>query len=231
MNPLVRFELQGAVAVITMDDGKANALSHAMMTELGAALDRAEAEAKAVVLTGREGKFCAGFDLSVMMQGPDAAMKMLAEGGELLLRLYLFGMPVVVACNGHALAGGVLLAATGDTRIGVRGAYKIGLNEVANGMPVPVLAYEFARDRLLPSELVAATMQARIYDPDTAVAAGWLDRAVSADELQAAAMAEASALAKLSTTAYRLSKRGMRGKVADYIRANVEQNLQDIRNG
>jgi enoyl-CoA hydratase len=229
MSDMVRFELEGAVAVITMDDDKANALSHDMMTALNAALDRAEAEAKAVVLAGREGKFCAGFDLKVMMQGPEAAMNMLAVGGELLLRLYMFGMPVVVSCTGHALAGGVLLAATGDTRIGARGAFKLGLNEVANGMPVPVLAFEFARDRLLPSELVAATMQARIYDPDEAAAAGWLDRVVEPDALAAASLEEATRLAKLPGTAYRLSKRGMRGKVADYIRANVEKNMADMR--
>ncbi|HUH05349.1 MAG TPA: crotonase/enoyl-CoA hydratase family protein [Kofleriaceae bacterium] len=231
MSELVGFELDGPVAVITMDDGKANALSHDMMAALDGALDRAEAEAKAVLLTGREGRFCAGFDLRVMMQGPEAAMKMLADGGDLLLRLYLLGLPLVVACNGHALAGGVLLAATGDTRIGARGAFKLGLNEVANGMPVPVLAYEFARDRLLPSELVAATMQARIYDPDEAARAGWLDRVVEPDALAAAAREEAARLAALPGTAYRLSKRGLRGKVADYIRANLAKNMDEIRRG
>jgi enoyl-CoA hydratase/carnithine racemase len=84
---------------------------------------------------------------------------------------------------------------------------------------------------LLASELVAATVQARIYDPDEAARAGWLDRVVEPDALAAASREEAARLAALPGSAYRLSKRGLRGKVADYIRANLQKNMDEIRRG
>jgi len=227
----VRFDLRGDVAVITMDDGKANALAHDMIDQLDAAIDRAEDGAKAIVLTGREERFCAGFDLRVMMQGPAAATALVTAGGALLLRLYELGLPLVVACTGHALAGGVLLAATGDTRIGVTGAFKLGLNEVANGLPVPILAHAFARDRLARRELVAATVQARIYDPRGAVAAGWLDRIVEPGQLMDEALAEATALARLPAAAYRLTKRSLRSQTVAHIRATMADDLAALTGG
>lgn len=224
----VHYSLADHVATIAMDDGKVNALSHAMLEQLEAAIDRAQSEAKALVLAGRDGQFSAGFDLRVMMQGPDAAAALVATGGKLLLRLYELPMPVVIACTGHALAGGVLLVATGDTRIGARGAFKLGLNEVQVGMPVPVLAHELARDRLLPTELFAAVAQAKIYDPEAATRAGWLDRVVDAAEVVATAQAEAARLAKLSATAYAATKRSLRRATIQHIRDSMEANLAEL---
>src|SRR5690606_35275794 len=114
---------------------------------MGAALDRAEREAKAVVVLGRPGRFSAGFDLKVMMSSPDAARALVLEGGALLLRVLELPLPVVTASTGHAIAGGLLLLATGDVRLGAGGDFKLGLNEVANGMPVPIFAHELARMR------------------------------------------------------------------------------------
>jgi len=166
------YQLENKVAVIQMDDGKANALSKVMIDGLLAALARAESEASAIVLAGRAERFCAGFDLRVMMSSPQAATELLGAGSDLLLNLYGAKVPLVIACTGHALAGGALVVLTGDYRIGAAGAYKLGLNEVSIGMPVPVLAMELARDRLLPTELTHATLLAKIYDPEGARAAG-----------------------------------------------------------
>jgi enoyl-CoA hydratase len=93
----VTYELDGDVAVITFDDGKANALSHAAIDALNAALDRAAGESKAVVLVGRPGRFSAGFDLSVMNGGVDAVRALVGAGAELSVRMYMFERPVVVA--------------------------------------------------------------------------------------------------------------------------------------
>ena len=227
----VSFELRGNIAVVTMDDGKANALSPAVLDQLDAALDRADAEAKAIVLTGREGRFSAGFDLRVMMSGPEAARDLVTRGGQLLLRCYEIPKPLVIACNGHALAAGALLVATGDTRIGAMGAFKIGLNEVANSMPVPILAHEFARDRLDPRELVASVLQAKIYDPVGAAAAGWLDRTVPPAELEDAAMTEAARLSALPAGAYAITKRSLRRQTIEHIRATLDSNLREIAGG
>src|SRR5579884_1359929 len=121
MEPHLRYELTDGVAVVTMDDGKANALSIAMLEALEGALGRAEKEAKAMVLAGRTDRFCGGFDLKVMMAGPAAATDLLLRGGELLMKLYGAGLPLVIACTGHAMAAGALLVLTGDYRLGARG--------------------------------------------------------------------------------------------------------------
>lgn len=223
---IVRYELADNVATITMDDGKANALSIAMIEQLVAALERAKSEAGAVILTGRPDKFCAGFDLRVMMSGPDQAIDLLRRGSDLLLRLFELPLPLVIAATGHALAGGALVVLTGDHRIAADGAYKIGLNEVAIGLPVPVLAMELTRARLLPTELTRATLLANIYTPTTAVAAGYVDAVASADALATTALAEAKRLAALSKPAFIGTKQRLRQATVDLIRGSFEEDVR-----
>ena len=225
---IVQYAQEGSVALITMDDGKANALAPTMLEALSDAFDKAEKDAKAVVLAGRPGRFCAGFDLKIMMTGPDAAMAMIMQGGELFLRLYEFPKPIIMAVTGHALAGGVLLAATGDLRIGVRGEFKLGLNEVQNSMPVPVLAHELARDRLTAEELLPAVAHAKIYDPESAAVAGWLDRTVDGEKLAEEAMAEATRLGALPGFAYAATKKSLRKQTIAYIRSTLDENLAEL---
>ena len=228
----VTYELDGKTAVIQMDDGKANALSYEMIDALLEALTRAESEASAIVLAGRPERFCAGFDLKIMMSGMDQATKLLTKGSELLLRLYATPRPLVIACTGHALAGGVLVVLTGDWRIGIAGgAYKIGLNEVSIGLPVPVLAMELARDRLSHAELPRATLASTIYTPDDAVRAGYLDEAVPAGELLARAKAEAGRLGGLAKAAYAGTKQRLRGRTIDYIRSSMASDMTSFTVG
>ena len=227
----VTYVLEGSVAIVKMDDGKANALSVAMLDGLLAALTRAETEASAMVLTGRPDRFCGGFDLKVMMTSPDAATKLLQHGSEVLLRLYEATVPLVVACTGHALAGGSLVVLTGDLRIGASGAFKIGLNEVSIGLPIPLLAMEMARDRLVASELVRATLLAQIYNPDDAVRAGYLDEVRSADEVLGRAKAEAARLGALPRPAFRATKTRLRGKTIAHIRATMDEDMRTLLSG
>jgi len=219
------------VAVIQMDDGKVNALSRSMIDALIAAHTRAEQEASAVVLAGRPERFCAGFDLRVMMSNPAAATELLVAGSELLLALYGSSIPLVIACTGHAIAGGALVVLTGDYRIGATGEFKIGLNEVGIGMPVPVLAMELARDRLLPTELVHATLHAKIYKPDAALAAGYLDEVVPADQALERAKAEAARLGAHARAAFRATKTRLRGKTIDHIRTTMADDLRTLMGG
>ncbi len=228
MSDLVRFSIEDGVATLLMDDGKANALSDAMMAGLFAALTRAEAEATALVLAGRPDRFCAGFDLKVMMSGKDAATAMLRMGSDLLMRLYGSPIPIVAACTGHALAGGALVLCTADVRLGIEGPYKIGLNEVAIGLPVPILAMELARDRLAPQEFTRGTLFAQIYDPVGAIKAGYLDALAERDELLGKAQAEAKRLGALSRMAYSASKERMRGRTIKIIRETLESDLSAL---
>lgn len=224
----VTYSLEGSTALVQMNDGKANALGDAMIDALLAALTRAESEASAVVLAGRPERFSAGFDLRVMGSSPAAATALLRRGSELLMRLYESPLPLVIACTGHALAGGALVVLTGDERIGAQGEYKIGLNEVAIGMPVPVLAMELARDRLTPNELPRATMLATIYNPDEAVRAGYLDRAVAPDKVLDTARASAERLGGLSRVAFSATKSRLRGRTVKHIRTSLETDLGEL---
>ena len=228
---VVSYVLEEKLAIVRMDDGKANALSDAMMEGLEGALDRAEREASAIVLSGRPDRFCAGFDLRVMMTGPEAATALLRRGSGMLMRLYGMPLPVVVACTGHALAGGALVLLTADVRLGAEGAFKIGLNEVSIGMPVPDLAMSLARDRLTSTELGAATLQARIYDPLEAVRAGYLDRTVAAADLEPAARAEAARLGALSRSAYAATKARLRGATIAHVRVTLEADMNELLAG
>jgi enoyl-CoA hydratase len=228
---LVTYTLEGTTAVLRMDDGKANALSDAMIEAITAALAKADAEASAIVLAGRAERFCAGFDLRTMMSGPEQAKALLQKGSQLLLALYGASLPLVIACTGHALAGGALVVLTGDVRVAAAGAYRLGLNEVSIGLPVPVLAMELARDRLTAAALPSATLGARIYSPDEAVTAGYVDEVVPPDAVLPRAIAEAARLGALPRSAYRATKARLRGRTIDYIRATMDEDLRTLLNG
>jgi enoyl-CoA hydratase len=225
---LLTYALDGSTAVVTMDDGKANALSNEMIDQLLAALTRAETEAKAMVLAGRPERFCAGFDLKVMMSGPANATALLTRGSELLLRLYAAKVPLVIACTGHALAGGALVVLTGDLRIAAAGTFKIGLNEVSIGLPVPVLAMELARDRIVKPELDRATLMATIYNPEEAQLAGYVDAVVAPGEVIATAIGEAAKLGAFAQQAFRATKQRLRGATIKHIRATMAEDMATL---
>ncbi|MCU0657523.1 MAG: crotonase/enoyl-CoA hydratase family protein [Polyangiaceae bacterium] len=213
------------VALVRMDDGKANALSYEMMDAVEAALAQAEQAGQPVVLTGRAGRFCAGFDLREMMKSPESARNLVTRGADFLLRLYLFPRPLVIACSGHALAGGALTLLTGDLRLCAQGGFRIGLNEVQIGMPVPVLAMELARDRLAPAALQEATLFARIYGPEEARAAGYLDQVVDESALLDAARGAALRLGALPAEAYSKTKTILRERTVNYVRQTLPMDM------
>lgn len=221
MSDIVGHELSNGVLTITMDDGKVNCLSPKMLAELSAAFDRASAEKAVVLWTGREGKFSGGFDLKVFERGGDELRGMLAAGARLAERVLSFPTPVVVACNGHALAMGAFMLLCADVRIGAGGPFKIGLNEVAIGMTVPRFGVEIARQRLAPAHFSLALLTAELYSPERAVVAGFLDRAVPAEELAAAGKEAARALARIDLTAHAATKRHARGQAIDALRAAI----------
>ncbi len=209
------------IASLTMDDGRANALGHAMIGALNAALDEAQSKAKAVLIAGREKRFCAGFDLDVMGSGPENVRKLVTAGAELLLKLYEYPLPVIMACTGHSLAAGGLLLLAGDTRIGTEGDFRIGLPEVAIGMTMPVFGIELARDRLARNRFSEAVTQARIYGPAEAAAVGYLDEVVPAAALMETAKARAAALAALQQPAFANTKRKERQATIALIRSTL----------
>ena len=222
---VVSYELEESLAIVRIDDVKANALSPGLVGAVDEALDRAEKEARCLVIAGRPGRFSAGFDLGVMQQGGDAVRVMVGAGAELAVRLYGFPIPVVMACTGHALAMGAVLLLTADTRLGAEGEFKLGLNEVAIGMTLPVFAVELARDRLSPRYATRAVLEAEMYTPATAVEAGFLDRVVASEALLDEARAEGQRLSQLDPRAHYKTKLALRGGTIGRVRESLSDLL------
>lgn len=176
MSDRVTYRKDDAVAVITMDDGKVNALGPAMQAEISAALDRAESDnAGAVVLAGNGRVFSGGFDLKVFQSGDvQAAIDMLKGGFELSYRLLSFRKPVVAACTGPAIAMGAFLSASTDHRIAAP-AYTFQANEVAIGMVLPYAALEIMKLRLTRSAYQQSAGLAKTFFGESALRAGWVD--------------------------------------------------------
>ena len=167
-----------------------------------------------------------------MGQGMDAARGLVHRGAEMMLRLFTFPAPVVIASTGHAMAGGAVLLLTGDHCLGLSGEYKIGLNEVAIGMPVPIFGLELARHRLDPRHFMAATALARIYDPAGALEAGYLHELARPEELAQRAMERARALAgALKAKAFARTKEQARGPIARHISETLDADLSGFTVG
>lgn len=212
------------VVVVHLDDGKANALSFDTIAAVEEAVAAAEADpaAAAVVLHGRLGRFCAGFDLEVMRGGDRAAVvALVSDGGDLVRHLYGCSVPVVAACTGHALAAGALLLLGCDVRVGADVDCKIGLNEVAIGMVLPDWATTIAAERLSRRHLQQAVATARVTDGRGAVDAGFLDEVVPADAVLDTALARARQLAALDRRAYAGTVRGLRGSTLERMEQQV----------
>jgi enoyl-CoA hydratase len=220
--------IEDGVAVLRLDDGKVNVISHHVLEQLHAGLDRALDEASAVTIVGRQGKLSAGFDLTEMTAGIDRTKALVGSGGRFLMRLFGHGQPVTIAVTGHALAAGALLVLACDTRIGADGPAKIGLNETAIGMTLPIYAMELARARLAPSHLTRAAVQAEIYDPSGAVEAGYLDLVVPPEACETTAIAEARRLGELSTSAYRGTKLGLRQAIIDQVVPGIDADMEQL---
>ena len=147
------------------------------------------------------------------------------KGMEPLLGFYDTPLPVVIACTGHALAGGALLALTGDLRLGIAGPFKIGLNEVAIGLPVPEPRHGCPTGLPVEARREAPMARGAIYAPDDAVAAGYLDWSSSRSTLLARAREEAARLGALSPGAYAATKQLLRRPTIDRFRAGLGAEL------
>jgi enoyl-CoA hydratase len=216
----VTYSLDDGVATIAMDDGKVNALSPAMFEEISSALDRAEEDRAIVVLTGREKTFSAGFDLKAL---PEEPAEMLGSGAELAERLLTFPSPVIVACNGNAIAMAAFVLLSADLRIGVRGEFRIGLNEVAIGLTIPWFGIALARHRLTRPYFDRCTGSAAMLGPEEAVTAGFLDRLVDPGELAAAAAGAAEEMKGLKLDAHLATKLRAREEALAGVRDGIER--------
>lgn len=227
MSTLVQYDFSDGIATLTLDDGKANAMSVQMMQALNSALDRAEADRAVVVLTGRERMFCGGFDLGVFKRERSELLRMLEDGARLSERLLAFPQPVVAACTGHAVAMGVFLLLSTDLRLGVDQGAKILINEVQIGLTLPHFAIEVCRQRLAPAHVHHAITTATPYTPQQALAAGFLDALVPAESLAQVAHSRAQDLLKLHRGAFTATKLRLQRQTLLAMQAAIRDDVAD----
>jgi enoyl-CoA hydratase len=207
MSDPVSYRLDEAIAVITLDDGKVNALGPAMQQAIHAALDSADRDdVGALVIVGNERVFSGGFDLKVLTSGEvQPAVDMLRGGFELAHRLLSYPKPVVMACTGHAIAMGAFLLCSGDHRVAAPSC-NIQANEVAIGMTLPYAALALMELRLTPSAYQQAVGLANSFFGENAVAAGWLDEIVLPEAVLTRAEDAAREFTNLRQPAHSASK-------------------------
>jgi enoyl-CoA hydratase len=223
----VTYRCEAGVAHITMDDGKVNAMSPEMLRDLDAALDRAQLDKATVVLrSARQGIFSAGFDLKIFASNdPARSLDMVRAGGELALRLMAFPHPTIGVMEGHAFPMGTFLLLACDVRIGALGKSRMGLNEVTIGISPPRFAIELARSRVHPAWLSRTVTLGEMFEPEDAVTAGFLDRAVPPAEIDRELTKVLSALKGVNVAMHAAAKRDLRKEAVAAMRETIDADL------
>jgi len=222
MNSLVSYQLEDGIATLVLANGKVNAISMEVITAFNQALDRAEQDQAVVLITSYAGLLSAGYDLKVMTSGLDNAVPLVTAGSMLSRRLLAHPYPVIVACPGHAIAKGAFLLLSADYRIGVNGPFSIGLNEVQIGMTMPQTGIEIARNRLSPAAFQRSVVNGEMFNPEGALAAGFLDMLVAPEALAISALAVAQSLKKISIKAHKNTKLKARKELLTALDAAIE---------
>ncbi|AFY20871.1 crotonase/enoyl-CoA hydratase family protein [Pseudomonas sp. UW4] len=228
MSELISYHLEDGIATLTLSNGKVNAISPDVIAEFNAALDQAVTDRAVVIITGQPGILSGGYDLKVMTAGPREAVALVTSGSTLARRLLSHPFPVIVACPGHAVAKGAFLLLSADYRIGVDGPFSIGLNEVQIGMTMHHAGIEIARDRLNKVALQRSVVNGEMFSPQGAVAAGFLDVVVSAEELQGTALAAARQLKKINMTAHKNTKLKVRKALLEALDNAIIQDQEHL---
>ncbi len=227
MNNSLTYSFAKGVATIKLDDGKANAMSVGMLQEIFDALAKAEQDKAVVVIEGRAGMFSGGFDLGAFKRDPQELFTMLKAGAELTERLLSFPYPVVALCTGHAIAMGAFILLSTDLRIGTMAAAKIQVNEVQIGLTLPHFAIETCRQRLSPAHFNLAAITANPYSQAQALAAGFLDEVVDAQDAADVLEKRLNHLLGLNMPAFAATKLRQRKETLDRLRVAIETDIED----
>lgn len=216
---MIDVKIEDGIATLTIKHGKANALDIALCSELAKCFDELRAsDARAVVMTGQGRIFSAGVDLLQLTSGgADYVRRFLPILHRLYDAVFFHPRPVVAAMNGHAVAGGCVLACCADRRIMARGNGRVGVTELLVGVPFPALAFEIVRFAVPQRHLSEFMLSGATYDVAAALARGWVDEVVEAEKLLQHAVAAARSLASLSPAAFAQTKKQLRQEAAERV--------------
>jgi enoyl-CoA hydratase len=212
---MIEVSARGDIAILTMMHGKANALTTGFCDDLAAAVKDATAS-RAIVITGRDRIFSAGVDLPRLLDGgPAYAREFLPALHRLYDAVFFHPKPIVAAVNGHAVAGGCVLACATDTRLMADNGTRTGVTELLVGVPFPPLAFEIMRYVTAPQFFPSVIFSGATFPPGDARERGLIDEIVPAEALMDRAVAAAKTLAALSPRAFAITKQQMRQVVIE----------------
>ena len=199
--------IENDISIITLDDGKANVFSPKMIQDVNDCLDQVPTQKGALIITGRDGMFSAGFDLKIISAGEMSAItEMTTNGFKLLSRIFSFPRPVLGACSGHGIALGTFLLCCCDYRIGVKGEFMIGANEMRTNMVIPTPILELIKFRVSNGHKYRAILGAEMYLIEDGIEAGLIDEVVEPENLMEASMHKIKDLANMGHPSYTLTK-------------------------
>ena len=195
------------ISILTLDDGKANVFSAEMSKQVNDCLDQVETEKGCLIITGKEGMFSAGLDLKTIQSGDvDKIMEMSTNAFKLLARIFSFPRPVIAACSGHGIALGTFLLCCCDYRIGVKGDFMLGANEMRTNMVIPIPILELIKFRVNNSHKYRAVLGAEMYTLEQAIEAGLIDEVVDPKDIMKAAKEKAKDLQTMGHPSYSITK-------------------------
>ena len=222
-NSFATLSQEEEISIITLDDGKANVFSEEMTQAINDCLDKVPTDSGSLIITGRPGMFSAGFDLKVIASGDVPKIKKMSLSGfKLLSRIFSFPRPVVAACSGHGIALGTFLLCCCDYRIGIKGEFLLGANEMKTNMVIPTPILELIKFRISPSHKYRSILGAEMYQLDKAIDAGLMDQVEEAETLMDAAIEKAKDLATMGHPSYTLTKALFIKDVADSIDSAIK---------
>ena len=221
-DPIATLSKENDISIIKLDDGKANAFSYDMLSQVNDLLKKVPRDSGALVITGREGLFSGGFDLKTLATGDmEKITKMVQLGYRLLLELFSFDRPIVAAVSGHSIALGLFVTCSADYRIAIDGKYVCQANEVRNNMDIPTQIMEIIRARVNKKYFYSAVYHSDAYSVQDSIEVGYIDEVVSEDQFMKRVMEKAKELATLPHPFYANTKKtaqdDVRQKIADAI--------------
>ncbi|QFT77889.1 crotonase/enoyl-CoA hydratase family protein [Erythrobacter sp. THAF29] len=216
---MITTETRDGAHILTMDDGKVNALNKEKLDALVAALAECANDQAPVAIRGRKGIFSAGFDLKGFAAGPEVATAQLQAGKDAILAILRHPAPVITVCEGHAYPMGAFLMLAADKAIGTEGEFVTGMNESAIGMALPIYPMILGAERLTPrGKKAVATSE--MFAPHAACKVGYFDKVVAPDEVESALKSELVHMKGLNAGAFNANKSAMNKQLIADIEAS-----------
>jgi len=232
-DPIATLTQDNDISIIKLDDGKANAFSYDMLTQVNELLAKVPRDSGALVITGRDGLFSGGFDLKTLAAGDmEKITKMVQLGYRLLLELYSFDRPIIAAVSGHSIALGLFVTCSADYRVAIDGKYICQANEVRNNMDIPTQIMEILKARVNKNYFYPAVFHSDAYSVQDSIEVGFIDEVVPQTEFMDRVMEKAKELATLPHPFYANTKKSAQDDVRQKISDAIEkyENLAGLKN-